>query len=539
LIRRFGSSRSPYIIEDEVQQLQLQAYRDLLNGLLGCACFWEGLAVAREALTVWPRDPELLELRQWLKEGFTDRHTGLKDLGADPDDIVVLTRMGRIYQKSYPWIAADLYKRKPALVREVNKNFRAGNCEVRPVVFGPVPSTPQLSPRAKENENVGPLGIFATRDIKEGELVLVDQCVTAVSNIPSSRLEHCDACHASLKMPFLSPSEIIKPSCCNTVAYCSRACYETAKNGYHSVLCGKDFDWLYDATGNGGDAGGAGYKWRKAMFLRIISMCIADRRKEIKNGQKPTHPLQHPVIARMAANYASPKELHPGMPNDWQYSENVVAPTKILMLLGIDIFTEQDFSQEVIQTIYWRMENNANMSIVDLFSGPQPKTQAPSLSTRRTAEDKANKNKIYMICLNPQYLFFNHSCEPNISWHGAIPNVHVGIEWITGYNGEILKPGSSAVFCKAFRDIKSGEELKISYVGDPKGTRVDENKPEGSGGREGKRAWLEKWFEGGCGCDLCVKENLEHEAKERDAGRMESMDVNPDVDGVGKLEGQI
>jgi hypothetical protein len=411
-------SFSPHMIDDEAQTFHLQAYRTLLNGLIGCAYFWEGLTVAKKAMELWPRDPDLMESRQWLKEGFTDRHNGLKDLGVDAEDLVVLTRMGKIYQKSYPWIPADLYKRKPALVREVSKSFGSGNCEVRPVVFGTPSASPQIGRRTKDHQDVGPLGIFATRDIKEAELVLVDQCLTAVSNIPSSRLDHCDACHASLKMPFLPPSEIVKLACCNEVAYCSRTCSLTAAHGYHSVLCGKNIDWLYDETEPGVSLG-AGYKWRKVMFLRIMAIIIADRRAQIARGEKPIHPLQHHVVARMAANYVSSDNLHPNMPNDWQDNENIVAPT--------NIFTDPHFSQEVIQTIYWRMENNANMSVVDL-SSPQTQARVPGSK----ALDSTNKNGIFMICLNPQYLFFNHSCEPNISWHGAIPNPYVGREWITG-----------------------------------------------------------------------------------------------------------
>jgi hypothetical protein len=71
-----------------------------------------------------------------------------------------------------------------------------------------------------------------------------------------------------------------------------------------------------------------------------------------------------------------------------------------------------------------------------------------------------------------------------------------------------MKPGSSAVFCRAFRDIKAGEELKISYVVDPKGVGVEESEADGVS-REGKRSWLNKWFEGGCGCELCMRENRE------------------------------
>lgn len=56
------------------------------------------------------------------------------------------------------------------------------------------------------------------------------------------------------------------------------------------------------------------------------------------------------------------------------------------------------------------------------------------------------------------------------------------------------------MFCRAARDIAKGEGLKISYVGDPLGLdRSAEWNHGGLGGREGKRASLKDWFEGGCG----------------------------------------
>lgn len=507
-------SYSTIIINDEVKSLHLQAYQDLLNGLLGCACFWEGCEVAKKALTLFPRDPELNVISQCLKEGFVDRHHTLKALGAE-ENLVVLSKMGKIYQKSYPWIPSDLYKRKPALVRKVNSNFGAGNCEVRPVVFG-TPPLQQRSPRTKESQDVGPLGVFATRNIKAGELVMVDQCVTAISDVPSSRLDHCDACHASLKMPFLPPSEVIKPSCCGKVAFCSKSCYQTASTGYHSIVCGKDFDWLHDKSGPAVSSG-TGYKWRKVLFLRIISIIISDRAASIKASKKPIHPLQHHIVARMAANYASPEKLHPNTPDDFQYSENIVAPTQILMKLGINIFTDTDFSQEVVQTIYWRMENNASMSISDLSSANPSAILSP-----------LSKGAVNMICLNTQYLFFNHSCEPNVTWHGAVPNPHVRLSWIMGYGGEVMKVGSSTVFCRVKHDVQAGEELKISYVGDPKGGNSEE-RGKLSVGREGKREWLKKWFEGGCGCGLCAKENQEEAKAKADEGN------GTDVDAAMKL----
>jgi hypothetical protein len=463
---------STLVIRDELKGLHLQAYRELLNGMLGAACFWDGLLEAKGALQLFPNDPEILELRQHLKDGFEDRHNGLKKLGVK--DLVAITRTGQIYQKLYPWLDEKLYKRTPELVRQVNEDFGVGNCEVKSVFFGP--------PEIQDKEDVGPLGVFATRDIEEGEMIMVDQCLTGISDVPSSKLAHCDACHASLSIPFIHPADIIKPSCCGKVAFCSHECYESASKGYHKIICGKDIDWLY--RGNTDEKEGRGIRWRPIQFLRLMSIVISDLRAQ----RTPIHPLQHPLIARMAANYAPASKHHPDTCCDWQYFENVVAPHRILQLLDIDMFTSPEFSPEVIQTIYWRMENNASMSTVNL-----------SLSKHDPTLLDAEKDAVHMICLNPNYLFFNHSCEPNVSWHGAIPDPWVGIEWLRGLDGEIMRPGCSAVWCSAARDIRKGEELKISYVGNPRG--------DVRGDRESKRSWLAKWFEGGCGCDICKGEN--------------------------------
>jgi hypothetical protein len=104
--------------------------------------------------------------------------------------------MGKIYQKRYPWMDPNLYIRMPALlIREVNQGFGARNCEVRPVVFAP--QQPGATRATKKSQDLGPLGIFATRDVKEGDIVMVDQCLTGISDVPSRKLQHCDACHSS------------------------------------------------------------------------------------------------------------------------------------------------------------------------------------------------------------------------------------------------------------------------------------------------------------------------------------------------------
>merc|ERR1711969_356279 len=104
------------------------------------------------------------------------------------------------------------------------------------------------------------------------------------------------------------------------------------------------------------------------------------------------------------------------------------------------------------------------------------------------AVTELTNRKIHLFNINPNYLFFNHSCQPNISWHGACHDGNVGIDWLMTPEGRILQPGCSAVWCIAARHIKKDEQLTISYVGNPRGDDTAE------GGREVKRAWLCKWF---------------------------------------------
>ncbi|KAF4625404.1 hypothetical protein G7Y89_g12763 [Cudoniella acicularis] len=379
---------SAIIIEDELEDLRKQAYRELLEGLLGCGAFWDGLKEAKKALQLAPTDPAILKSRHNLKLGFEDRHVGLKGLGATPSELRSLTRTGKIFQIKYPWLDEKLYMRTPALLRTVNRSLLDSSCEVRPVVFGtPLPNTLAQKPAPKaEGEDVGPLGIFATRDIKEGEVILVDKSITSVSDVPPSAHGYCDACHACLLPPYLHPRDVIRPSCCKLVAFCSKACYEIASSGYHSILCGKDIDWIYEPdsmlSSASSEAGNAGTAFRPVLFTRLLAVVLASNKQTSAKSSISTsikdHPLQHPVIARMAANYAPPSKGIPDHTYGWQYYENVIAPTKMLLQLGIDIFKTRDWDPEVIQTIFWRMENNANAGNPSMFpSSETPASEIP------------------------------------------------------------------------------------------------------------------------------------------------------------------
>ncbi|KAJ8060891.1 hypothetical protein OCU04_009972 [Sclerotinia nivalis] len=526
---RLCTSSVPIII-DELRWMHVSAYRCLVQGLLHCAAFWDGLTVVKLALEDFPDDFELLDLRANLLQSFKNRHNETVEDAKDGSvlNIIASSRPGLIYQKKYPWMAPKLFVRTPRLVRQVNSKFGSSNAEVRPVVFGSpgTASTFKSLSSLPKDVDVGPLGIFAKHDIAEGESILIDKSYACVSDIAPSTGQFCDACHAALIPPFMFPSQIYRPSCGCKVSFCSKGCHDIAVGSYHKIQCGIDFSWLYNA-------GSLQTDWDPIMFLRVVCIVLSTP-GWLKDSIPQKNPLQHPLVARLTANYASnDKQASHGC--NWSYQDNVVAPTRILLELGIDIFSPVKkihggktkflaniWTPELIQTMYWRMLNNANTSIINIAGLSMP--ARPSASTHSRFGQGKNA---HLIVLSPSYIFFNHSCRHNVIWKGTCSNGADNVSMLVageGQNQKLMKPGSSSVVCKADRDIKAGEELTISYLGDPMGDYSEDDyrhNPKLAIGqsengsmspfRMAVRMALTKWFGGddGCGCVQCAEENAQ------------------------------
>ncbi|QSZ31259.1 hypothetical protein DSL72_000822 [Monilinia vaccinii-corymbosi] len=535
-------TNSVAIIMDELNSMHIRAYRCLVQGLLHSAAFWDGLMVVKLGLEIFPNDVELLDLRCLLCESFQDRHhSAMEDIKkGQAVDIMAATRPGLIYQKKYPWMAPKLFVRTPRLVRQVNSVFPSLNAEVRPVVFGPPGAASTFKPLSAllKTRDVGPLGIFAKRDIEEGESILADKSIACISDVSPSTGLFCDACHAALIPPFTHPSEIRRPSCGCKVSFCSKGCHDIAVGSYHKIQCGIDFGWLYNA-------GSLQTDWNPIMFLRVIGIVLSTP-GWLKDSVPQKNPLLHPLVARMTANYIS-NNKEAGHSYDWSYEDNIVAPTRILIDLGIDIFSPVKkihegktkllaniWTPELIQTIYWRMSNNANTSTINIAGLLRGRSPAPASQSSGLALSSFGQNqKAHLIVLSPCYLFFNHSCRKNVSWMGTVSDGTDDISWLVAGEGshqELMKPGSSSVICRASRNIKAGEELTISYVGDPMGNYTQEEyfgNPKLAMGKSGNgdmsearwaiRTSLTKWFSdgGGCGCEQCAEENQKEKIPER------------------------
>jgi hypothetical protein len=215
-------------------------------------------------------------------------------------------------------------------------------------------------------------------------------------------------------------------------------------------------------------------------ILRIVAVILAER-AGAPQGRR-CHPLAHPLVAHLSATY-TPDNVTDGAFNHlWTFHENVKIPTKILITLGVDIFSDPDFSQETIHTIMLRLGNNADESATNLTPG-RPRN---------------------LVSIHPNYIFFNHSCENNVEWTTAGT-----IEKFLQLSNGSITPGMSAVWCHANRDIKAGEECKITYIAVPMGRNADHRIHQ----RLALRAWV---GDRGCGCSVCEWENAKMDESDQD-----------------------
>lgn len=317
------------------------------------------------------------------------------------DGTNVLIQSGWTQFFPYPFIPPKYLTRQDDTVREAQALFRAASstCELS---YSNVSSISDTSPDV--------LGVFATRDISPSERLLEDVTAIAASEVSASapstlplgcrKAVVCDNCYGQTTS--IPP---ISPDCCRT-SYCSQGCLDLAISTYHKVLCGKNFDWLYQEAG----------KMPKPVnlcgpiWLRILATCV-------QSGQ---HPLEHLIIARLVPCYSTGWRK-------WSFAANCTQPIRILRQLGINPFKDRRYETWVLQTIWARVANNQEESHMDPDSIP-------------------------VRTVSPLYSFFNHSCEENAEWRGKPRQEHP------------YCVGGSTKVIYAKRKIKKGEEICVSYV---------------------------------------------------------------------------
>jgi hypothetical protein len=310
---------------------------------------------------------ELMELRESmsLSNEAHDKFAGIEDmvtrkeeaantLGGTSQEVKDRVRDGGVITVDYTWIPRKHSIRNQKLVDFVNAELIDGT-EPRNCYWG-------RSTLASDGDM---MGMFAARDFKPGEHLLLDRTATAACSDPERGA--CDNCFGRL----LGPST--EAPCC-AVLYCSPDCRDLAITTYHKALCTRgDFSWLQTrASGLTHNAS----PLRPLLMLRVLATCV--------QAGHSMHPLDHPLLARLQP---LSNRAHLDV---FTLAESIVTPLEILEQLGIDIFGDLRFDTMVLHTIWSRLANNKAGS-------PDPRLG-------------------FVDEISPHLPLFNHACEPNVEW---------------------------------------------------------------------------------------------------------------------------
>jgi len=496
------------LIDGYLQQFHHGAWCALLSGLVDAEAMFEGLEELKKVNSMFPGDGEIEEVAEELRREWKEKRKEDFDSKLSKADQEHLSKVGSLLKRQYPWVDGSLFIRTPEMVERFNKELGSSFCEIRPLYPASSPGhTLEPGITTSLSQDIGPLGLFATRDMSSGTIIFVNHSTMCQSSIMPSKMTHCEACHTSLHSIHLPSSEVTTASCCQKAKYCSKKCldYATGPDGYHTFICGKDLGWLYAP-----DEDGKMHESSKSLLVmhRILAIILAEQRhaesiaKDTGTPYLPPHPLQHPLLAQLTAGYPHDTSNPLETEHEWSYTVNIVRATQMLSTLGIDVFADPIWggAGEFTHSIWWRIYNNACVSqsvefksVVLDFGG-----DFTEMEGGKRERDGLMLKDLPLSGIFRNFIFFNHACSPNVDWGSARPDE---MEEATGKGKglrlqvgtgkkrthEWVKAGEAHMVCRLRRDVKEGEELRISYL------------PGTSDRRK-----LGKWFEGGCECNCCV-----------------------------------
>ena len=278
---------------------------------------------------------------------------------------------GSISHLAYPFTPEKYRYRGRDVIESIKSLFNEASwgCTLGPSRVARSSNAPEESPSTS-------LGVFATQNIPFVKRLVEDTTIFAASTVSASAPSTlqsftnpssiCENCYGSI--PTRWTKQHVLSDCCNT-SYCSAECREMALTSYHQVLCGQNFDWLYQESRKKLQQ----FALNGPMWLRILATCV----------QSKAHPLDHPSIARLTP-------LHDKMGRLWTFSNNIATPIRILKQLGVDPMMDFRYDTWVLQTIWTRVINNQ--------------------------EEHTTPDGRQVRAISPLYSFFNHSCEPNVGW---------------------------------------------------------------------------------------------------------------------------
>lgn len=338
------------------------------------------------------------------------------------------------------------------------------------------------------------LGVFATRNIKKGDLIYYEE-PTIRGNLPSRRMARdkstsdedqprCETCQktvtvSSTNLPAKTKAAIeagTDPTFCKCFEFWTRrpgtpglvfcqasddedkSCLQIAREMYHFRSCGKDWRWLYDAMRpNISEYLGTEHISHTneihgtmlSLLLRNVFEITLRRRKDDPSL------MPHELDELLVLDGGSKSWRESWFP--FSMSANIIVPFDILTYLGVDIFRDLSFDTWVIQVILRKLlinvipwDQQRRGPVPDIQPQDQDKEpEHPDDQDRRIKRKKSFTDwdpSFKNLYLFPGFSMFNHSCR---GAHNA--------DW--GYDREV----ANRVLVWAASDIKKGDEIRLRY----------------------------------------------------------------------------
>lgn len=439
-------AQSRVAFEDSGQDLtdfQEQVYSLLIQSLLDCRCYKSAYRFAKQ----WERldrKADILEstssdvLKRYKRATVHLDDNPVLDSNDLPDNTLVRREL-------YPWNKQEPERISDGFVSSLNEQLHrtAALCEVRvtkyPTLHGGTGTITQL-------------GVFATRDIDPGEVVLDERSLLAADNSLDDTL--CDACSAELPSP---SDDAPSFSCleCDDIIFCSQVCLDAAMETYHPAVCGKDVNSICRQADP--------KEISDTLYFLLLARAIAMAETQ------DTHPLELKEISSLWGDFAAiprdDSDAKLSLPFSFTY--NILYPIHILTKMDLDIYaTTYRYDFWIINTLYAKFRGCA--------SG------RPNRST----------GKLEGCAVHPLWSLTNHSCAPNViwDWTDSFRLVSRGSEEVVRWG-----PGKSDED-RWHGGIKSGEEI-LNYYCD---VHLDVKQ---------RREWAAGTLGGDCMCERCLWES--------------------------------
>lgn len=270
-----------------------------------------------DGLKRYPSNSMFKYLLATLKLDFEPLKKDFRAQSGNSASIQKTIKRGRVDHVAYPWIVAEELTRSNKAIKTVKTKYDAATTRA-----GITPSN--LGDTADDNYSV-----FAKGDINKGKRILLDKSIYSDFNILD--VNDCSACSQPLH------GSDVTVDCCKA-KFCTEPCKAEALNAYHRILCGKDFAWLYAACRDTDDI------FNEMIPLHMVKVFATAIQQNAKS-------LKLACVGTLKADYQQQVLWY------FRLFDNIIAPIKVLQILGVDIFTNMRFDSWALQTLFMRIEN--------------------------------------------------------------------------------------------------------------------------------------------------------------------------------------